>query len=427
MIFAPFYLRRNESVIDSVPIVKMRRLSSFLFWMGSVLVFISALFFSLGYTAVPVVADVSLVAMTAAAIAIAALSGSLLVARRVRRGGYRRTAVLFLSCLALVLVALTAQERFLSYRLVEFPFRNGPIELAGSLFLPRTPGPWPAAVFVHGSGPESRHEYAYYAKLFARAGIAGLAYDKRGVGESTGELYGTDFGGYARDAAAAVGALARREDIDATSIGFIGFSEGEWVAPLAAVDCGKAAFIAVIGASGMSPAEQVNAEIALRLQARGYSDEVVAKALALNESVFDYQRTGEGGEELKERLGELHSEPWFRDAEDIPNEIFPMKEYRWWKSVMDFDPAPVWQRVLAPVLILKGGRDKHSPAGLARERIVSALHRGGNDSVEFMLFPEADHSLLEWPLGDRIPPPVFSDDCLNRLIHWVQAQTGVKN
>jgi hypothetical protein len=47
-----------------------------------------------------------------------------------------------------------------------------------------------------------------------------------------------------------------------------GFSEGEWVAPLAAVDCGKAAFIGVIGASGMSPAEQVNAEIALRLQAR---------------------------------------------------------------------------------------------------------------------------------------------------------------
>src|SRR5262245_34925278 len=68
----------------------------------------------------------------------------------------------------------------------EVTFRNGPVKLGGTLVRPAGPGPFPAAVFLHGSGPEGRWASRYLANAFARSGIAALVYDKRGVGASTG-------------------------------------------------------------------------------------------------------------------------------------------------------------------------------------------------------------------------------------------------
>lgn len=65
-------------------------------------------------------------------------------------------------------------------------FRNANVTLAGTVYEPRSPGLHPAIIFVHGSGDEGRWASAYLADFAARAGIVALAYDKRGVGESTG-------------------------------------------------------------------------------------------------------------------------------------------------------------------------------------------------------------------------------------------------
>ena len=73
------------------------------------------------------------------------------------------------------------------YREEEVRFRNGAAVLAGSLLIPRTPGKHPAVVFQHGSGPEGRFGSRFWADFLARRGIAALIYDKRGVGESTGD------------------------------------------------------------------------------------------------------------------------------------------------------------------------------------------------------------------------------------------------
>jgi hypothetical protein len=68
----------------------------------------------------------------------------------------------------------------------EVRFRNGDVELAGTLLLPAGPGPHPAVVFLHGSGPEGRWASNYLARRVVRGGIAALVWDKRGVGESAG-------------------------------------------------------------------------------------------------------------------------------------------------------------------------------------------------------------------------------------------------
>ncbi len=60
------------------------------------------------------------------------------------------------------------------------------VRLAGTLFVPAGPGPHPAVVLLQGSSRTEATGYYGYAAHFARAGIAALAFDKRGSGASTG-------------------------------------------------------------------------------------------------------------------------------------------------------------------------------------------------------------------------------------------------
>lgn len=404
---------------------KIRTTRRILLWPGLAFAALSVLIFAMNYTAMPVVLDVPLIALVFAGVAGIFLAIALFCYRVSFPGARTSIGIAAVGLLgALGIAILSAHLKFFSFEREDLRFTNGTFELAGTLYLPRSQGPHAAAVFVHGSGPEPRGEYAYYAQRFAQAGVAGLVYDKRGVGESSGKLYQTDYQGYAADAAAAFRALRSRADIDGDSIGFVGFSEGEWTAPLAAHMVDAAAFIAVVGASGTSPAEQVNAEIAIRLHDHGYSHVVIAKALELNNRVFAYQRTGHGADQLQAELDAVSNEPWFFDAGDIPSRIYQPEEYAWWRSVMDFDPRPVWERISGPVLLLKGARDAHSPADTARREITSALAHGGNANVDFVLVPNGDHMLLEWPLGESVPPPMFAERWLETLIHWVRDATS---
>src|SRR5882672_1135612 len=77
------------------------------------------------------------------------------------------------------------------YREEKVKFQSGNATLGGTLLIPAGEGPHPAVVCVHGSGEQSRNGFVsiirFVADHFARHGIAVLIYDKRGVGESTGD------------------------------------------------------------------------------------------------------------------------------------------------------------------------------------------------------------------------------------------------
>ena len=142
-----------------------------------------------------------------------------------------------------ILIALLSVTVGCSHRREEVTFRNGAVSLAGTLTLPSGIKPHPAVVFIHGSGPDSRENYSFYAELFARHGIATLIYDKRGVGASTGDWRRVHFRDLAEDALAGVRLLRSHKDIDASRIGLWGGSNGGWVAPLAASLSNDVAFV----------------------------------------------------------------------------------------------------------------------------------------------------------------------------------------
>ena len=114
------------------------------------------------------------------------------------------------------------------------------IRLAATLDLPAGEGPFPAMVFVHGSGRVTRHQFTEIAKWFAANGIAILRFDKRGVGQSLGEYQGVNaynsiavFDELADDVLAGVSFLKAHPKINPGQIGLYGGSQAGWIMPLA--------------------------------------------------------------------------------------------------------------------------------------------------------------------------------------------------
>lgn len=390
----------------------MTRSSRMMMFLAVTALLIAALSIWFEFTPVASIADTRLPAMIASLFSLAMFAGL----RSTRRGkaGVAAASVVVMS--VIVLYGLYDEEAV--------RFRNGDVELAGTLVLPRwRSGPHPAVVFIHGSGREVRNGFGWHAKLFARHGIAALIYDKRGAGESSGETWEGTYEDYAADAAAAIEYLRSRDDIDRDCVGVFGLSEGGWVASIVAgslvPDVG---FVIVASTTPMTPAEQVAYETGSSLAAAGFDDVIVSRAVELQRRVLQYQRTGVPDPRLASELRDAASQAWFEAAE-LPDKLYPIEEYRWWRGVMDFQSRPHWRRVRAPVLAISGGRDRNSDVLESHRRIAMALRDGGNRSFTGRVFPRMEHGLIEWWLPGRIPPPRFPRGFAGLLVDWTRAQT----
>jgi dienelactone hydrolase len=110
---------------------------------------------------------------------------------------------------------------------------------AATLTLPDGLGPFPAVVMTHGSGPQSREEFQVFAAFCELLGIAVIADDKRGIGQSRGMYPGeravpSTIDVLARDAQAEARYLATLPQVDRSRIGVLGDSQAGWIIALAA-------------------------------------------------------------------------------------------------------------------------------------------------------------------------------------------------
>lgn len=127
---------------------------------------------------------------------------------------------------------------------IDLDFEAEAGRLSGTLFLPPGEGPFPAVIFITGSGGGSyrrswdgEHQSYFWPELqawFQGRGYAVFIYDKPGVGLSEGDWRRERFDGRARNAMAALRTIAARPDIDAGRIGLLGHSQGGWIAVMAA-------------------------------------------------------------------------------------------------------------------------------------------------------------------------------------------------
>ncbi len=245
---------------------------------------------------------------------------------------------------------------------------NGPITLGGALILPDGPGPHPAVIVVHGSGPADRFNSSDYAtQLLPDRGIAVLIYDKRGVGQSTGIYRDVGpsnseeaLGQLASDALAWVGFLQQQEAIDPNRIGMTGVSQAGWIMPLAAAQSPDVAFIINIVGATCSVGEEIF-----------YSS-------LTQEQQYDENRmiNGKTVEELNEEVKTFSGEH-------------------------GFDPIPSIRELDIPALWIFGEMDESIPTQYSMELLQQVIDEGGKDfTVHFK--PNGNHALQHFLTGEQI-------------------------
>lgn len=274
----------------------------------------------------------------------------------------------------------------------EVSFQNGDATLVGTLVKPNKSGKHPAIVFTHGSGNQTRTESFYRSRayLFARHGIAALIYDRRGKGASKGGDNVT-WNNLADDALAGLRFLQSRSDINPKQIGISGFSQGGWVSPLAATRSKDVAFVLVGSAPAITPDEQNDYNVESLLRLNNVSEENIKAVMTLRKRVSQFQLTNTGNKvALESEISQLRSETWFRNTL-LPDKLEPFDGES--KAFITFDPAPIWEKVRVPVLLLWGAQDMVVPAQKSKTIIENALKKGENKEYELKIFDKAGHGV----------------------------------
>ena len=198
-----------------------------------------------------------------------------------------------------------------------------------------------------------------FGYLMAAHGFAVLAFDKRGVGGSTGDWRSSTFEDLADDAVAGARFLQGRAEINGRRIGFWGLSQGAWIAPLAAVRFGDAAFVVTMSGGGLTPAqgELLDSDYAMRTARLSEPD--IREGLAFQQARDKVIRDGSGWEEYAARLSTATSRPWWRlPGTDLSGPSAADDPF--WANTRRFyfyDPIPTLRRLRTPLLAIFGELD----------------------------------------------------------------------
>src|SRR5216683_4017173 len=200
------------------------------------------------------------------------------------------------------------------YKEEEIAFPNGKakISLAGTLTLPRGPGPFPAVILLSGSGPHDRDEslvghrpFLVLADHLTRKGIAVLRFDKRGIGKSTGDYTDATTADFASDAEAVLAYLKTRKEIDPKKIGLIGHSEGGMIAPMVATRSNDVAWIVLLAGPALKGEDTLLLQSELILKTAGVNDGQIANTREFNKQTYALVRQEKDPAALEAKLNAL--------------------------------------------------------------------------------------------------------------------------
>ncbi len=212
---------------------------------------------------------------------------------------------------------------------VDLDFHASAGILSGTLFLPPGSGPFPAVVFLAGSGDESyrtgwegERRSWFWPELqawFEARGHAVYIFDKPGVGRSEGDWRKQDFGDRADNALAAVSALAPRSEIDATRIGLLGHSQGGWIAVKAAAQSPvDVAYVVSLAGPAIGVRQQIIEDTANRWECDG------RRALGARRAGLGMMLSGMGALSRIVSVGYLSRIVRYDPAEDLARLTQPM-------------------------------------------------------------------------------------------------------
>lgn len=309
------------------------------------------------------------------------------------------------------------------------------VTLAGTLTLPKGTGPFPAVLLIAGSGPQDRDEtianhrpFLLLADTLTRKGIAVLRYDKRGVGQSTGNLDAATTMDLAADAEAALAYLKSRKEIDASRIGLLGHSEGAIIAPYLAAHSQEVNWMVLLAAPATTGEETLLNQSELIGRAGGLSDDQLDASLGFDQAAYALVRKEKDPSVLSEKLVALVKDTGLDSA--LPPAALEtqlrMLTSPWFRFFLDYDPLPNLKTVKCPVLALYGQKDLQVSAKVNLPLLQSALQDAGNKNADIRELPELNHlfqhAYTGTPAEYAAIEETFSPEALAALADWAAAR-----
>lgn len=267
-------------------------------------------------------------------------------------------------------------------------------QLAGSLFLPPGPGPHPAIVIGHGSGGQSRHGFyariRFLADAYARRGIAVLAYDKQGVGDSKGDWETASLDALAQDAAAGLRYLKSRPDIDPNRLGLSGASQAGLVLPRAAsLFPGLRLLQLRVGSPGMRVEQQERLRLELQMRADGFPQSEIDRAMRMRGLIDEWVKTGKGKDEVTAEWAKVEKTDWASYIDGLPS-----GDGAWLREAFEFDSAPDLIAFNGAFQALFGGLDRITPTKEAKVLLEATLAKSRMSDAEITVVPGANHDFM---------------------------------
>jgi pimeloyl-ACP methyl ester carboxylesterase len=260
---------------------------------------------------------------------------------------------------------------------------NG-FSLAATITKPVRASLAPAVVLVSGPGLEGRDHVVYgiplYGQLAGRLADAGyfvVRYDPRGTGQSGGRTEAAALDEYAGDVRAVISWLRKRKDVDGKRIALVGYADSSPIAVLAASKDDNVDALALLASAGVDGRTAVmeQQEILLgrlKIPATEKTSRVQLQA-RLNEAAV----TGRG---------------W----EGVPTDVRRQTDTPWFRSWLQFDPAPLLTRFKGPVLIVQGALDGEiAPANADRlESLAAGRKKVPADATRKVIVPGVNQLLV---------------------------------
>jgi len=241
------------------------------------------------------------------------------------------------------------ETKFEGYKKSNLYIKNDSIQLFAAYYLPEDLTKIKGGIVIsHGSAPSTLEDVAYYTKLATQLNMAVLAYDKRGVGSSSGtyESFSVKrskewFDLLASDLQVCFDWLRKRPELKHTKIGFFGGSQAGWIMPLAASRLKSVDFI-IIGEGA---------------------------AVSAGEEAFHSNLTGDGS-------GNGIS---INEAD---------KKLKTFNGELGFDPRPILKNLNTKILWFFGTKDDVIPVNAS----IEVLNEINNENHKIIILPNGDHN-----------------------------------
>lgn len=328
---------------------------------------------------------------------------------------------------------------------VTFKSADGAVTLAGTLAVPPAGRAAPAVVLVPGGGPLDRDITILGHKLFrvlahglARAGIASLRYDKRGVGTSEGDFSSAAPGDFVADVAGAARHLAGGEGFGAHRVGLIGHSEGGMVALTAASSMQPAPLCVLLATPLMSGVDNIARALALLARGSFQRDAGHDEYVSDLETLIRLARAG-GAPEEDPRARELADRLAPRVINDRTAVILGSRGMKGpeflrllgsscLETILSWNPDRVAPLLTSPVLIVYASMDVQVPA---RENLAAAqalAGRLGKSRWRILEMAGMNHAFQRCATG--MPDEyasidhVMAGEMVEKVAGWIHAVAG---